>query len=986
MAPSPTPPSPARGPFRPDETAPSASGEPQTPPALPPRPAAESGLPLHLVLPQPDGARPRVDLSRIPPVGNAGHTDTGTDVFNDLDRSEEAWHHNEALLRATLDSIDDGLLVVSASGQVSHRNTRFLEIWSVPPALAASKDDRALLAHVAPQLVDPDSFSAGVETIYRTDTTTHDTLHCKDGRIIERFSAPVCTPGADPERMWRFRDVTARVQAEKALRDREARLQSIFRAAPTAIGVVVNRVIQEVNDTTCALTGYSREELIGKSTRLLHATDEDFAATSAMYGQLAGKPMIVVETRWQRKDGTLLDILLSGAPIVPDDLAQGVTFIGLDITERKRTEERFRQLAAEQQTVLDTVTTGIGLLKNRRHQWVNRSFAQMFGYSPEEIEGKDTSINYADPADYRRVGEEGYAALSAGRIYSTETRMKRRDGAIIWCEITGKAVDPGNLQAGSIWALLDITERKRTEESYRTIVQTAIDGFWTIDLHGRIQSVNDSICRILGYSREELLAHSIPDLEANEDRTSVTTHLTRIARTGLDRFETRLRRKDTSIIDVEVSINHLPGAEPRYFVFIRDISERKSREEALHRSEERFRLAIEHTGQLVYDFDIATGRGSWAGATEAMLGYSAEFLDNHEPNWWFEQVHPEDRAVLAEGWQAIVHHNRIQRTIYRFRRADATWVHLMASSVRINDAEGRPIRILGAIADVTKQQEDAEAIRRLNAELEQRVRDRTAQLEHLNADLRASQDDLACVAARLQEANANLLTANQELESFSYSVSHDLRAPLRNIAGFIELLHKRTAGSVDTEAERFFGIIAAEAVRLGGLIDSLLAFSRIGRADLKVGPVALAELVEEVRREMGPDLASRAIEWRVGALPTVRGDRALLHQVVANLVGNAVKFTRHRTPALIELGTLPPDPAAPGQTTFFVRDNGAGFNPAYADKLFRVFQRLHNASEFEGTGIGLANVKRIVVRHGGSIQAEGAVDAGATFRVTLPAQ
>jgi len=1014
---------------------------------------------------------------------------------------------SEALLRATLESIEDGVLVVSATGHISHYNARFLEIWSIPHALAAVKDDRTLLAHAAPQLVDPAEFTANVDEIYRTAAKTHDTLHFKDGRTIERFSAPVATPGAENERMWLFRDVTARVQAEKALRDREARLQSIFRAAPTTIGVVANRVFQEVNDTTCHLLGYSREELIGKSTRILYATDEDFAAAGDLYTQLSGKPMVVMETRWQRKDGTRLDILLSGAPLVPGDLAQGVTIIGLDITERKRTEERFRQLAAEQRVVLDTITTGIAFLKNRRHQWVNRSFASIFGYSPDEIEGMGTAGYYADPADYRRIGEEGYAALAAGRIYATEARMKRRDGTLIWCQITGQAIDPTDLQAGSIWALhditerkraeaalqvsenafrslfeasptpivllvdrvfrrvnhmmcqitgyteaeligrssrilypddatfervgtelygnlarngfgmtearmrrkngdpidmllsvsfldpaaptkgvaatlLDITERKRAEERYRTIIQTTIDGFWTLTLDGRIHSANNAVCQMLGYTLEELLARPIHTIVADKTAEEVSVHLARIASTGLDRFETRLRKKDGGILDADISVNHLPGGDPRFFVFIRDVSERKNREEALHRSEERFRLAIEHTGQLIYDFDIATGRTDWAGATQTMLGYSPEFLAAHNSEWWFDQVHPDDRRTLATGWEAIVRSNSVLRIIYRFRRADATWVHLMANSVRIDDSAGRPHRILGAIADVTKQQEDAEAIRRLNAELEQRVRDRTAELEHLNADLRASQDDLASAAARLQESNSNLLAANQELESFSYSVSHDLRAPLRNIAGFIELLRKRTTGQLDPETDRYFGIVGSEAVRMAALIDDLLAFSRIGRAELHFAPVQLATLVAEVQSELQSDLAGRQVDWRIQPLPPVLGDRSLLRQVVANLLSNAVKFTRKRAPAVIEIGVQTAQPGAE-RLTFFVRDNGAGFDPKYADKLFGVFQRLHNPRDFEGTGIGLANVRRIVERHGGHVWAQGAPDRGATFFFSL---
>jgi light-regulated signal transduction histidine kinase (bacteriophytochrome) len=168
------------------------------------------------------------------------------------------------------------------------------------------------------------------------------------------------------------------------------------------------------------------------------------------------------------------------------------------------------------------------------------------------------------------------------------------------------------------------------------------------------------------------------------------------------------------------------------------------------------------------------------------------------------------------------------------------------------------------------------------------------------------------------------------------------------------------------------------------LIDDLLIFSRMGRAELNLAPVALADLVAEIREELEPTIRQRAIEWKIGALPRVRGDRALLRLALANLLGNAVKFTRGREPAIIEIAAQPAV-AADGTVTFFVRDNGAGYNPKYTEKLFGVFQRLHNQRDFEGTGIGLANVKRIVTRHGGRVWAEGAVGRGATFFFTLAA-
>ncbi len=248
-----------------------------------------------------------------------------------------------------------------------------------------------------------------------------------------------------------------------------------------------------------------------------------------------------------------------------------------------------------------------------------------------------------------------------------------------------------------------------------------------------------------------------------------------------------------------------------------------------------------------------------------------------------------------------------------------------------------------------------ERFRRLNEELEKRVADRTAALA----------------------------ASNQELEAFSYSVSHDLRAPLRNISGFAELLHKYLDGQIAPAQAHYLELVSTESARLGQLIDSLLAFSRLGRTKLARRPCDLGAIVGAVRDELQPSLTNRAIEWRIGPLPVVDGDPTLLRQVFANLLGNAVKFTRSRAPALIEIGEQPAAPDC-AEHVLFVRDNGAGFNPQYTAKLFGVFQRLHRVTEFEGTGIGLANVRRIVARHGGRVWAEGRLGAGATFFVALP--
>jgi len=281
------------------------------------------------------------------------------------------------------------------------------------------------------------------------------------------------------------------------------------------------------------------------------------------------------------------------------------------------------------------------------------------------------------------------------------------------------------------------------------------------------------------------------------------------------------------------------------------------------------------------------------------------------------------------------------------------------------------------IRDISDRKRAEEEIRKLNAELEQRVYDRTAQLE----------------------------TANKELEAFSYSVSHDLRAPLRHVQGYVDMLGREAQGQLSDNGRRYMKTIADASQEMGALIDDLLAFSRMGRAEMIETRVNLDALVRDTLRDLGPATRERNIVWKIPPLPDVQADPAMLKLALANLLGNAVKFTRPRDPAMIEvgvteygsngvLGTAQDAAAVSSQNSntpilqhsiaFFVRDNGVGFDPQYVHKLFGVFQRLHRADEFEGTGIGLANVRRVITRHGGRVWAEGKVNEGATFYFTLP--
>lgn len=291
---------------------------------------------------------------------------------------------------------------------------------------------------------------------------------------------------------------------------------------------------------------------------------------------------------------------------------------------------------------------------------------------------------------------------------------------------------------------------------------------------------------------------------------------------------------------------------------------------------------------------------------------------------------------------------------FMLHRENGEMVIVRAAAAPIRNADGAVVSAIVVFDDISQQRRAEQEINTLNHELEARVQQRTAELQ----------------------------TSIKELEAFSYSVSHDLRAPLRHVTGFVELMNKMDPSGLDATRRHYLEVISGAAIRMGRLIDELLSFSRMGRGEMLNKPVDLNPLTQEVIEELAKDLpAGRVVDWRVGRLPMVIGDQAMLRLVLVNLFSNALKYSSRVEHSVIELGTLTEDPH---EGTFYVRDNGIGFDMKYVDKLFGLFQRLHSSDEYEGTGIGLANIRRIISRHGGRTWAEGELNKGATFYFTLP--
>jgi PAS domain S-box-containing protein len=655
-------------------------------------------------------------------------------------------------------------------------------------------------------------------------------------------------------------------------------------------------------------------------------------------------------------------------------LPEGLSLFFTDTTERKRTEERLRLLESATLQAND----GILMVKLSGEDvccqdpmFVNAAFERMTGFGLEDLrEGAPRLLYGSRPNAHLVAGKTPeFRGTRPGR---SEQQIVRKDGSEFWAELSVEPIAGGNGEyTHCVWTLRDITERRQAAETSRllsSIVESSYDAILSKSLDGIVLSWNRGAERIYGYPAGEIIGQPVSLLRpagAADDYSSIVEELKHGRM--VENYEAERVRKDGRQIFVSLTVSPIrdeSGKLEGASVIARDITEQKRAQEALRLSEERYRSLVSATTQMVW---TTNAQGEVVENTSAWCAFTGQSLTEVSGWGWMDAVHPEDRERTVANWANAVQLRTYYSGEYRVRRCDGQYRHMAVHGVPVLEKDGSVREWIGTSADITETRLAEEEVRGLHAELESRVVERTAELE----------------------------AANKELEAFAYSVSHDLRAPLRAVDGFSRILLEEYAPQLPAEAQHYLEVARRNAVQMGELIDGLLAFSRLGRQPVHKQLVAPSDLARQAWEDLGAEWEGRTVEVVVEDLPPCEGDPLLLKQVFVNLLSNALKYTRTREIARIELGSqrlaewkgaaVPPQPAVDrAAVAYTVRDNGVGFDMRYADKLFGVFQRLHRAEEYEGTGIGLANVQRVVHRHGGSVWAWAEVDRGATFCFTLP--
>jgi len=860
---------------------------------------------------------------------------------------------------AVLQTMQEGFCVVGQDGRILACNEALCRM------LGYSHAELCALRVSDVERIDDDALvAARLQHIASAGYVRFQTQHYrKDGRLIDVEVSATHTRVL-PDLFFVFvHDISAARQAELRLKQSEEMLHYIVKHDPGDI-VIFDTDLNVLMVSDQCLKDYriSAEQVVGKpiSQTLPHIPQKSLDVLKRCLEGVAESG----ETEFVQADGSPSFYKWHCRPWYrAGGQIGGVVSYSENITERKLAELRLRENQAVNRGLFETANEGILVYDcDLNTVYANRRICEMLGYSDAEL----IRIPFPGlllPEDLPSHWEI-MAARRQGQGGRYERRLVRKDGAVIWTLISSspRFSAEGEFDGG-VSMLTDITERKRSEETvlrFKTIFDLADFGAIIVTLDGFITYINACFAPIHGYQPGELLGQHLSTFYSPEQLNRLLAKYDELFAKGrLTGFEIMHRRRDG--VEFPMSLNGLilkdeTGAPAFVATTAVDLTVQKRAEHEMLEIQRNL-LEAQRIARLgSYWLDMRTFDTAWSEGMYSLIERDPA-MGPISPFAFLNMVHPDDVQVILDATRDITIDKAYQEYGYRVLLEDGSVRYFISRVQPELDENGQVTRAIGVIQDITELKEAENCISELNEALEQRVIERTAQL----------------------------MAANQELEAFSYSVSHDLRAPLRGIDGWSYALLEDYGEQLDQQGQEYIRRVRSEAQRMGRLIEDLLKLSRLSRAELFREQIDLSALARQIADRLLESEPGRQARFEIQPGLTAYGDAHLLEAARSNLIGNAFKFTGKTPNACIQIGhTETPGGAAPvSGPAYYVRDNGAGFNMEYAGKLFGAFQRMHHASEFPGTGVGLATVQRIIHRHGGQVWAEAAVNQGATFYFTL---
>lgn len=722
------------------------------------------------------------------------------------------------------------------------------------------------------------------------------------------------------------------------------------------------------------LLEWKSEEVIGKDGAEILHVDYLGVQRETIYKILDEKNYWQGEVIYHTKSGRPVNVLITASRLKDSDgNITGSLALVRDITERKKAEAQLKEFEH-----FFSNSNDFSCIANTDGYFeiVNSSFNNLLGYSQNELAEKPF-IYFVHPDDIESTMAAYDQLKSGAQLIHFINRYRKKDGSYLVLDWNATP----NRDTGKLYCIArDITQRKKaedalsklneeleqkvkerteafrqSEEQYRYLFQNNPMPMWVIDLSNfRFLDVNEMATLQYGYSREEFLSMTAVDIRPEEDATSFiqADHSFENSNQNYNKGIWRHRKKDGTIILVDI-IGHkiLFEGMPARLILAHDVTEQEQAKDQLVSNEKRFRALVENSNDIIGLLNDQLVHVYRSPSSERITGYTWE---ERVKSGVMGEIHPEDYPAFEKNIADIrANPGKVVPVTYRLKHKSGTYIWLAGTFTNLahDPAVGA---IVVNMRDITDSKINEQKITRLNEELEEKVMTRTEELKR----------------------------SNEELEAFSYSVSHDLRAPLRGIIGFTNILEEDYSSKLDDEAKRITAIIKSNTVKMGNLIDDLLSFSRLGRQPVTKIKLNTNDFIKEVMAEPVIKNTGKDITWIIPDLPVVYADPVTIKQVWMNLISNAVKYSNKNQQPVIEINTIP----ASNEIIFFVRDNGVGFDEKYRHKLFKVFQRLHSAAEFEGTGVGLAIVEKIITRHGGKVWAEAEPGKGACFYFSLPKQ